>query len=166
MHDYLIEEHSHDHEVQSCQFGFLKTKGWISEVILDFQHVVLNAQDMEIPDADLYMGHSAGSIIALAKAKKKHCVLFGSPVKLIQSNEHEKGSFLNNCNCPKTKILNVLHKNDILGFPIENKNCENYIFRSPYYSLCSYNPISAHGSYWKSNKVVEKVAKTMSEWGF
>ena len=163
-HDYLKD--SHDSQHMYDQFGFKKTKSWFTEVVLDFQHVLLNAKDMDIPDADVYMGHSAGSILALAHAKNKHCIIYGSPIKLIDSQIYENGSFIDSCNCPKTKVLNFINKNDIIAFPLDKENVEDYYFKSPFYKSSAYNPISAHRSYWGSSEVQERTIDKLIEWRF
>jgi len=165
MHGYLSENHDSDHNDLSENLSFKKTRSWFSEVILDFQHVLFHAEEMKIPEADLYMGHSAGSIIALAKAKGGHCVTFGSPVRLIQTGNHEKSSFIYSCQCKKTKVLNFIHKNDVIAYPIDKENTENYVFNSPFYSMSAYNPITAHSSYWTSREVVDKTTETLIKWG-
>jgi len=164
-HDYLMDAHE-NHHIQYDDFGFKKTKSWFSEVVLDFQHVLLNVSDMDIPEADVYMGHSAGSILALANAKNKHCILYGSPVKLIDPKIYENGSFINACNCSGTKVLNFIHKNDIIAYPIEKENVENYYFKSPFYKCSSFNPISAHRSYWSSSEVQNKTIDKLIEWRY
>jgi hypothetical protein len=58
-------------------------RSFASNVILDFQQVIRHASKAFVPDADIYLGHSAGSIIALAQ--NKPCIIFGSPAVLTET---------------------------------------------------------------------------------
>ena len=166
LHSYLDKEHLDKHKDPNQGLRFKRVRSLFSEVVLDFQHVLLHAQDMEIPEADLYMGHSAGSIIALANSRGNNCVTFGSPIKLIQIEDHPKNSIIANCKCKSTNVLNFVHKNDIIGYTIDKENTENYILTSPFYSMAAYSPIAAHRAYWKSNVVIDKTTDKLVEWGF
>jgi len=166
LHSHLENEHFKEHLDLDKNLRFRKIRGLFSEVVLDFQHVLFHAQDMKIPEADLYMGHSAGGIIALAKSQNSNCVVFGSPIKLVQTENYQKESIIRNCKCKSTKVLNFVHKNDIIGYSIEKENTENHILSSPFYSLATYSPIAAHRYYWKSNVVIDKTTDKLVEWGF
>jgi hypothetical protein len=164
LHDYMSEEHYGDHIPNDKNLHSRMVRGWVSEVILDFQHVILHSDNMTLPEADIYMGHSAGSIVALAQAKKKKCILFGSPLHLISHKDFPKEHFLHNCQCPKTEVLNVIHKNDVLSYPIGRKNVEDYYINSSVFNFSRYCFLTAHRSYWTNKDCINKVVDQLKKW--
>jgi hypothetical protein len=108
-HSHLPESHDSGHTDLPDNLGFMPIRGLFSEVVLDFQHVLNHAHEMEIPEADVYMGHSAGSIIALAMAKDKHCISFGSPIRLIETMVFDENHILHQC----VKIISCINANAI-----------------------------------------------------
>jgi hypothetical protein len=163
-HDYMSDSHDDNHVPDNDKLKYGLLRGWFSEIVLDLQHVLYNANEMELPDADVYLGHSAGSILALAKAKNKHCILFGSPLALIANKDFPKDGILNNCVCESTKILNIIHQKDIIAYPIEKEDTENFYIKSNIFSLSRYSPLTAHGDYWGNKHCINKVIKQLKEW--
>jgi hypothetical protein len=164
LHDYLNDDHGHNHFPNDKNLHSRLVRGWVSEVILDFQHVLLHADKMELPEADVYMGHSAGSVIALARAKKKKCIMFGSPLHLLSNKDFPKEHFLHNCQCPKTEVLNIVHKNDVLSYPVDKSNVENFYINSGILSFSRYCFLTAHGSYWTNKACINKVVDQLKKW--
>jgi hypothetical protein len=121
-------------------------RNWVIEIILDFQEVVTSAISIDIPDADLYIGHSAGGVISIVR--NKPTILMGCPAALIKNLEYLNLDSVFTNITEKRPILNIVNKNDVIGLPF--KNAENY-----YYSA-GWNPISAHRSYWTNEKVLKK----------
>lgn len=148
---------------------FENIRTWVYEVLLDFQQVILYAFDMEIPEADYYIGHSAGSILALAQ-KEKSCVIMGSPSILIESI-HKSVKFESDFNAKlwktiesKRNILNVINKYDQLAYYLDLPNVENYVFQGSWNKFNTYNPINAHNGYWENKEVMDVIVKNIKKW--
>ena len=52
-------------DVPDTDLPYDKFREWTCEILLDFQMVVKHALDVDVPQGDYYIGHSAGSILAL-----------------------------------------------------------------------------------------------------
>ena len=154
----------HKCEIPEINLPYKDFRKWLAEVILDFQQIVKYANEMEVPDADIYLGHSAGSILALAQTGKP-CVIYGSPAVLVEfiQDDNSKNimkSFLSD----DRPVLNIVNKYDILAYPIEKNHVENYIYRGSWCSLFTYIPIFAHRDYWTNKKVIKQTASKLKEW--
>jgi hypothetical protein len=159
----------HEWNIPEIKLPYEDIRRWGCEVILDFQQVVLHAFDMEIPKADYYIGHSAGSILALAQ-KDSSSIIFGSPAVLVECIHKSKNgmsdfnvSLLESIKNHRN-ILNIIHKYDQLSYYLDLPNVENYVFSGPWYNPNTYNPIHAHGCYWKDEVVSDKIITTIKNW--
>lgn len=140
------------------------------EVILDFQETVTRATEIVVPVGDVYIGHSAGSIIALVQ--QKPTVTMASPAPLIDLvNKNSKGNqkaidlanlILKDSTIP---VLNVINKYDVLACPFDRPNIENYEYTSAWYNPFSYSPLTAHSDYWTNTRVINKIVETIKTWG-
>ena len=142
------------------------TREFICKVILDFQTVIVHALEMKVPDADVYLGHSAGSIIALAQ-KDKNCVTFGSPatlVECIRQKTRSSDDLIDAMDKGNRKILNIINKYDVIAYPINKPNVENFKYQAPWYNPLSFFPATMHSDYWKSETVIKKIVKTIKTW--
>ena len=148
----------------------LKTlRDFTYEVILDFQEAVTRATEIVVPVGDIYIGHSAGSIIALVR--QKPTVTMASPAPLIElvnkntANNQKAIDLLNlilrNPNIP---ILNMMNRYDVLACPFDKPNVENYQYTGSWYNPNAYNPLFAHSDYWTNSKVINKVSDTINNW--
>lgn len=148
---------------------FKDTRLWIYEVILDFQQVALHAFDMQLPKADYYIGHSAGSILALAQ-KDVSCITFGSPAVLLECiHRSGNGDFTMNARMVSTmrskkNIYNIINKYDQLAYYIDLPNVENYVFQGPWYNPITYEPLEAHVGYWDNKDVLNNIVTTIKKW--
>jgi hypothetical protein len=155
-------------------------RDWVAEVIFDFQYIISQSLEIFVPKADLYIGHSAGSILALTQ-QKTPCICFGSPAELtyrmnesVLSNtslyglygyENEKlkekqtnlSSIINTLKKDDKKILNIINRYDVLAYPIEFIDCKNIDYSSSVLNPLTYLPVSAHLNYWKSKFVENEV---------
>jgi len=164
--EVFVWEHGDTYPVHNLPMR--KTREWVVEVMLDFQKVITEAMTTSVPDADLYIGHSAGSILALVQ--KKPCIIFGSPATIVGSvNEHGARGL----HCQKLQkamqpadrpVLNIINRYDLLAYPLIHPNVENYEYVGSRLNPLSYFPISTHIGYWKSKKVSKKIIKTIDEW--
>ena len=128
------------------------------EVIMDFEYVINHAYTMDIPHADLYIGHSAGSVIAITRDSP--CIIFGSPVAIIEHVEDVDGEYvIHNRIQNSDKTLNILNKNDPIGLPLVVSGVENF-----YYCADWINPFGAHTDYWNNKTVGNKIVSTIKEW--
>ena len=147
-------------------YGYVRS--WTYEVILDFQQVVLHS-DMEVPKADFYIGHSAGSVIALAQ-KEVPCIIFGSPaclIECIQKSQNSSSDFnirLMESIRSKYGILNIINEYDQLAYYLDLPNVENWSYKGSWWKFDTYNPMTAHTSYWENESVANKLASTIKTW--
>ena len=141
-------------------------------VILDFQQAIKYALDTEVPEADIYLGHSAGGILSLAQ-KDKPCCIFGCPAALVEMlNAIEKENcrnfsrleLLNRIESNSRPVLNIVNKYDILAYPIDQPNVENYIYGCSGINPFSYFPVTAHSDYWSNKRISDKIIETIKKW--
>jgi hypothetical protein len=162
--EIFVWENGHDHP--KINLPLKDVRSFVCEVILDFQQVVVHAMEMKVPEADIYIGHSAGSILALAQ--NKPCVTFGSPAALVELINTNNGgttkSFSDIIKANSNNVLNIINKYDVIAYPIKWDNVENYEYTPSWYRPLSYFPVMAHIHYWKSQKAIEKIIKTVKEW--
>jgi hypothetical protein len=151
-----------DYDHHKSNLPYKKARDFFAEVILDFQHVLRYSESMEIPEADIYMGHSAGSIIALHQDKP--CITFGSPAMLIESLQFAEYNELEGCLCKDRPVLNVVQTKDIIAYPLNHDDVEDFFFKGCIINPLSYSPLAAHRAYWHDKKVLKKVVKTIKEW--
>jgi len=160
--EVFVWENGHDHPVITLPFK--DTRNFVCEVILDFQHVVIHAKEIKVPEADIYIGHSAGSILALAQ--NKPCVIFASPaalVELIYEDEAVK-TYKDVMNGTENKVLNIVNKYDVIAYPLDGTNVENYEYQGGWFKPLTYFPVTAHIHYWRSKKVIKKIIETIKGW--
>jgi len=161
--EIFIWENGHDHP--QTNLPLKDVRNFVCEVILDFQQVVVHALDMKVPDADVYIGHSAGSILALAQDKPS--VIFASPaslVELIHDNNLEAKKFNDIIRRNKSNVLNIINKYDVISYPLDGNNIENYEYSGSWCNPLSYFPVTSHIGYWRSDKVIKKIIKTLKDW--
>jgi len=123
-------------------FTYLR-KG-LSTIIMDYTHVLYNLDDItkKLPQADMYIGHSAGGIIVSVKTDKPQ-VTMGCPLQLIENVRLCSNG---------ANVLNLMHAKDPVAAPITG--AENVIVTHPLFAGML-DPFSAHTSYWKSPEVME-----------
>lgn len=146
-------------EIPKTNLPYKEAREWISEVILDFQMVIRHGLEMHLPEGDFYIGHSAGSVLALLQTKPS--IIFGSPAILVEEIQsiHPVDCLLNS-----QPVLNIIHKRDILAYPFPFSHVENYYVETGWWKISNWIPVTAHYSYWNSKKVVKKIIKTIKEW--
>jgi len=134
-----------------------------AEIMFDYNQAIKYAFQTMVPDADLYIGHSAGSILALAQFNKP-CIIFGSPAVISENSWfNDKVNYIINSKVEQTGIVrpvyNIINKYDILSYPINFDNIENVTYKKHYW-----NPIAAHLDYWKNPDVIKMVENKIREW--
>ena len=130
---------------------FTAVKNFVYEVLMDYTHVILNLEKIvaELPPADLYVGHSAGSVI-VSRANVP-LVLIGSPVQLVKNVEIQDDN---------ENILNIMHFRDPIAAPVDG--AVNTIVYRPYFSsLINFG--AAHTSYWTNKTVLKKITEWCNE---
>ncbi len=147
------------------------------EVILDFQEALTCAMKIQVPKGDVYIGHSAGSIIALVQ--EKPTVIMASPAALVnnlniditRNQGAETQRVIARLNLvfgnPFVSILNIINKYDVLACPLcplDNGIVENYEYTGLWYRLNTYNSLAAHSDYWTNTKVINKIIETIQKW--
>ena len=162
-------EVGHNHPI--VDLPYKKIREYAYEVILDFQEIILYAMETKVPYADVYIGHSAGSILALVQ-KNSPCIIFGSPARLIEFiNAKQANARVNEAIDCITKninrhVFNFVNRYDILSLPLPGNSVENYEYSEPLIYPSTYYPWNAHGSYWKSKKVMGKIVEKINEWKY
>lgn len=134
------------------------------EVILDFEAVIKYNLLIDLPIADLYIGHSAGAILAMLQ--NKPCACFGNPSVLIKDmrpvfydNMMNNMAIVSEGN-DEYKMLNIVNKYDVLSFSIENNWVNN-----KFYNKHCINLLSAHSDYWDNSFVEDVVAEWITAQG-
>ena len=127
---------------------FKPFREWVHEVMMDYAQVVVKLEGLQedLPEADMYIGHSAGGVI-VADGTDKPRIICGCPVQLIR-----------NLVKPNTEadILNLMHYRDPIAAPIIG--ARNEITKDPaIWSLV--NPIAAHTSYWTGEDAMKHIVK-------
>ncbi|MFW5803996.1 MAG: hypothetical protein ACOCWG_02075 [bacterium] len=159
----------HNWTLLDVNLPYKKLRRWLAEIILDFQQVSKYAFEMKVPDADYYMGYSAGSVLAIAQ-ESKSCIILGSPTVMVESvkpknQESFSKRFQKAIDYDNRFILNIINKYDQLAFPINgHNNIENYIYKTNWLRPHTYNPIAAHVNYWNHSNVINKISNTISKW--
>jgi len=158
--DIEIFNWKHEYLLPEIALPYTSYRKWFAEVILDFQQIVKYADQMEVPEADIYMGHSAGSVLALAQ-KGKPCILYGSPAALVEIIQDD-GTIRDYIKDDRP-ILNVVNKYDLIAYTIDSNNVENVICSGRWFNPFTYFPISAHFYYWTSKSVVSITKSKLSK---
>jgi hypothetical protein len=127
---------------------FRRLRNWVYEALMDYSYALLHAADIDalVPPADMYVGHSAGGIIA-ATLHTAPTVLLGTPLQLIRNLR------LGAKNCD---ILNLMHYRDPIAAAVEGVT--NEVIREPLI-LPYINPVAAHTGYWTSKAVLKRVTE-------
>ena len=133
-------------------------RAFMQETIMDFEYTIQNAYSMEVPVGDLYIGHSAGSLVALTR--NAPCIIFGSPAAIINTIDTViVGDIMTFRAKTSRKVLNILNRNDPIGLPLNYPNVENF-----YYCSNWINPVGAHTDYWSNKTVGKKIVSKIKEW--
>ena len=157
----------HDIDIKkiiTSNLSYYEIRRFVVQVILDFEFSIRYGGKVKIPEADYYIGHSAGSLFALSQSKP--CSTMGSPealVKCFPDTENPRSLFLQNIRENTSSILNFVNRYDVLSYPVENenKNVKNIYFHGWRLNPSTYSPISALTSYWTSGFVVDEIVKHM-----
>jgi len=147
---------------------FPAVRDWTQEVLMDYTYVIMKLTgdakeySFQLPDADMYVGHSAGSVIVSTRSHLP-LVLFGSPVQLINNvghDVHAETSYMletvdervKSGRTDNTNILNIMHFRDPIAAPLDE--AVNKIVYHPYfYSFANF--AAAHTSYWTNKDVLK-----------
>lgn len=138
-----------DPRVNKLWFGMLRDFTW--EVIMDFAYAVreFDAHAAQLPDADFYVGHSAGGVLVMARPDKP-CAVMGCPLQLL-----EQFKPMITLRSTAGDVLNILHNRDPIASPVMGATNE-YYDNGSWHELI--NPIAAHTQYWRADKTVRLVA--------
>jgi hypothetical protein len=125
-------------------WGWRWLRSFVHEAINDFAHISHNLERMvsELPDADVYIGNSAGGV--LAYETRKPAILLGSPAQLVHNVK----------SLALRPVLNLMHYLDPIAAPVAL--ADNQVIYSPMF-LPLINPVKAHTSYWSSGVVMDKI---------
>lgn len=136
----------------------------VTEVIFDAEYVLLHARQMEIPKADVYIGHSAGSIISLMHAEDAYVISMASPASLLESLQSM--AFMGRMGLRpidgNRKILNIVNTKDILASPIKHQYVTNWIYTSNFRIGLPF--ATAHWDYWRNKDVICHIAKSIKKY--
>ena len=164
--DVTMFNWKHDWPIPDTKLPIVSVRKWICEVLLDFQQVIRHAIEMEVPEADFYIGHSAGSVIALVQ--KNPCIIFGSPATLVEIAQFgemvPRTELMKAMNNDGRKVYNIINKSDQLAYGLSWPSVENYTYSNSAYCPCTYNPLAAHSDYWDNSRVTQKIVDKINEW--
>lgn len=130
------------------------------EIILDFVRSVIDfkAHSAALPEADMYVGHSAGSIIICDNSKPK--VLMGSPLRLIFAEATIRSAMIGAIPRVGPKTLNIVCKQDAVASKVEMKGVEDLVISVPAYDLVSRTiPLMGHMSYWGNRSCADEIVR-------
>ena len=127
--------------------GFIKAalRKWLAEIIFDFQQVTTNCSNLELPEANVYIRHSAGSLLALKQDKP--AIIFGSPAAIVGKMNFDASIQLTSGH----PILNIINKKDPIAYPLPYNYIDNRYVK---FGLTS---VKCHTGYWDNRKVVNEI---------
>ena len=135
---------------------FRSIRDFTWEVIMDFAYSFkeYDRHVAETPKADIYIGHSAGGVLAMAN-ENCPCALMGCPVELVRRLTGVQGFGLRGGACG---VLNIMQERDPIAAPF--LGADNRIVKSrSWFDII--NPVAAHTSYWESKQVIDLVSAWM-----
>lgn len=144
----------------TCGASYDKLRAFVTEVILDFEFAIRYGGIIDIPDADYYIGHSAGSLFTMAQDKPS--TMMGSPVALLKylpKSSNTDNLFVNSILDNDKQILNIINKYDILAYPMDDPEVHNVYFRGSVLNPLAYFPLTAHTGYWENKFVANEIIK-------
>jgi hypothetical protein len=150
---------SHSFTKPKLDLGYSFIRKWFCEVLYDFQTVIEFAMDVDVPEADYYIGHSAGSILALMQPRPS--IICGSPAALVTNlqGRHSSDLLLNS-----NPVYNLIHERDVIAYPLELEHVENEIVLTRWWRWNNWEPVSAHLSYLRYKPFCTKIINKIVEW--
>ena len=143
---------------EDMTWWFKPIRKFLIEVIFDFDQVIAHPFETYVPPADIYIGHSAGSVLAMLQGKPT--VTFGSPYEFVADLQSLKSLNTKTINRVITEraqpVFNIVNDNDILAANI--KVAENYHYKA------GWTPWTAHWDYWDNKDVCKHIAAKIEEW--
>lgn len=133
---------------------------FVTEVIMDFEFALKYGGIVDVPEADYYIGHSAGTLFTMAQDKPS--AMMGSPVALVKylpTVANSENLFINSILDNDKSILNLINKYDVIAYPVNEPEVQNVYFSGSKINPMSYFPLTAHTGYWESNFVASQIAK-------
>ena len=124
---------------------FPAIRKWVHEVIMDFGYVMTNLYTLSdsLPDADMYIGHSAGGAIISQVNRPK--ILMGCPLQLLYEVQPKANEL---------DTLNIMHYRDPIAAPVSRSF--NKVVYSPILGSIV-NPVAAHTGYWASEETMRAI---------
>jgi len=139
-----------------------KERRFISELCFDIQYVVTNFDKIIVPKADIYIGHSAGSLLTMLC--EKPCITMGNPASVLDMFwKSEEFEFLNKISETNNPILNIVNKMDIAAYPFQlpSTQVENFMFSTNRF-VHSKDFVGIHESYYENKKVLKLIKEKLS----
>lgn len=143
-------------EMPNNIMGYVRRlRSWTHEVIMDFAHVIVNIKELlkNLPEADMYIGHSAGGVIVANMVNVKPVITMGCPFQLLKNVEMGTAD--------TNTWLNMMHIYDAIAAPAYDA-CNEYLETGLWkYYLA---PPFSHSEYWVSGKAMDKVVEWYGKW--
>ena len=127
---------------------------YVREILLDFQQAILHGNTITLPEADLYIGHSAGGLIAATT--NKPAIFLGTPFHMVMQ---VGTSDVNSLISKPFRRLNIVNIYDI--FSEGTVGLTNMEYKSSL--LSKYLPWLAHVDYWNNSKVITTILDFIKE---
>jgi len=154
-------------QVIDADLSLRSARAFVFEVLLDLQHVSRHIMEIKPPPADVYVGHSAGGLVAIVSGKP--CVVMGCPVQMTPylmdpSVRTAVGAAIK----AQRPVLDIMCKYDLTAMPMyldEGWRVENWVVGArPLDPLVAVPPMS-HSMYWTDGRVAKKIAAVADLWG-
>ncbi len=149
----------HQYCIPNTDLCFPMIRKWFCEVVYDFETISNYAEMIKVPEADYYIGHSAGSILSLMQ--NKPAILCGSPARLLDMS---LGSYVSRNILNAPKVYNLIHKRDVIAYPLPYIHVQNEIVDTNWWRLSNWEPISAHLSYLKNKSISMKIIEILKQY--
>lgn len=146
--------------IAAKNLAFKPLRDFLIEAILDFEYALKYMEDIDVPVADYYIGHSAGSFFAMAQNKPS--TIMGSPfaiIKYMPKGTVERSRVIAKMMNNRELVLNLINEYDVLAYPVEEPIVDNVCFKGGFFNPLTYFPLTAHTGYWTNKFVEDNIVK-------
>jgi hypothetical protein len=148
----------------STGWAMASLRNLTAEIILDFTRSIQDFTNHtnNLPEADMYVGHSAGSIIICGdKNEGKPKVLMGSPMQLVfQETSSKDVKAVRSLLRIGPKTLNLVCQQDVVALNLNMDRVKNFVFPVTFFDVLGRCiPLIAHTKYWDSQLCAQEISK-------
>ena len=135
---------------------------FLSELSFDIHYVMSNFKNIQIPKADVYIGHSAGCLLTMLCDKPS--ITMGNPASVLDMfYKSEEFHFLKSISFASNPILNIVNRKDIAAYPFELPKVpvENFLFSSHKNPFGEKSFRDFHDNYYDNKKVLKLISNRL-----